>query len=178
MHMVLVVCCLFSEPTNEPTRRTIQGFSTTILLNARTNRRFVRWFVRFLSKLLKQAVCSFVGSFVFCPSYWNKPYVSSLSAVREDEGPGTPISTCIAEHNSCVLDDGTMPPVRDLTGDLRRVAIRDTSRKRRATFGVACNHRDKIRLVEEKDVSTRRTGAMRRESDTTQLTLDITTTAQ
>jgi hypothetical protein len=71
-----------------------------------------------------------------------------------------------------------MPPVRDLTGDLRRVAIRDTSRKRRARFGVACNHRDKIRLVEEKDVSTRRTGAMRRESDTTQLTLDITTTAQ
>jgi hypothetical protein len=71
-----------------------------------------------------------------------------------------------------------MSPVRDLTGDLRRVAIRDTSRKRRATFGVACNHRDKIRLVEEKDVSTRRTGAMRRESDTTQLTLDITTTAQ
>jgi hypothetical protein len=42
-----------------------------------------------------------------------------------------------------------MPPVRDLTGDLRRVAIHDTSRKRRATFGVACNHRDKIRLVEE-----------------------------
>jgi hypothetical protein len=71
-----------------------------------------------------------------------------------------------------------MPPVRDLTGDLRRVAIRDTSRKRRATFGAPCNHRDKIRLVEEKDVSTRRTGAMRRESDTTQLTLDITTTAQ
>jgi hypothetical protein len=42
-----------------------------------------------------------------------------------------------------------MPPVRDLAGDLRRVAIRDTSRKRRETFGVTCNHRDKIRLAQQ-----------------------------
>jgi hypothetical protein len=42
-----------------------------------------------------------------------------------------------------------MPPERDLSGDLRLVAIPDTSRKRRAEFGVACNHRDKIRLAQQ-----------------------------
>jgi hypothetical protein len=49
-----------------------------------------------------------------------------------------------------LLDDGMMPPIRGRMGDLRCVAICNTSRKRRATFlGAQCNHHDKICLAQQ-----------------------------